>query len=230
MRQTGKADASLPHRRRTRARIHYPGFVPSLTARITAGLAALFSALLLASCSTHSDTNARRTSADDKPVITGEPAGYNSADVTFANNLTPLEEQGIKMSQLAPDHSTNSELVAFAAKTAAALDMDTQVLKALQTQWKEGWDSPTGAGGPSITASFTIDDATLAKLNSLHGPDFDAPWLQSMIGLDHGAIDMANAEIANGKNVDAIDLAKQIVKARQAEIGQVQQLRQALPG
>jgi uncharacterized protein (DUF305 family) len=45
-----------------------------------------------------------------------------------------------------------------------------------------------------------------------------------MIGLDQGAIEVANAEVANGKNVDATSLAKQIVKARQAEIGQMQQI------
>jgi uncharacterized protein (DUF305 family) len=58
----------------------------------------------------------------------------------------------------------------------------------------------------------------------LHGKEFDAPWLESMINLDQGEIEMANAEVANGKNPDAIGLAKQIVKARQAEIGQMQQM------
>ena len=41
---------------------------------------------------------------------------------------------------------------------------------------------------------------------------------------------MANAEIASGKNPDAIGLAKQIAKARQAEIAQMQQMQQMLAG
>jgi uncharacterized protein (DUF305 family) len=68
-----------------------------------------------------------------------------------------------------------------------------------------------------------IDNATIANLDSLHGPGFDTLWLKSMIGLDQGTIEAANAEVANGKNVDVTSLAKQMVKARQAEIGQMQQ-------
>jgi uncharacterized protein (DUF305 family) len=69
-----------------------------------------------------------------------------------------------------------------------------------------------------------VDQATITKLDSSHGSEFDTLWLQSMIGLDQGAVEMANAEIADGKNVDAAGLAKQIVEARQAEIGQIKQL------
>jgi uncharacterized protein (DUF305 family) len=89
-------------------------------------------------------------------------------------------------------------------------------------QWKEGLDKPT-EGGPGTTWSL-IDSATVDRLNSLRGTEFDTLWLNSMISLDQGAIAAANAEIANGKNIDTISLAKQIVKARQTEIGQMQQM------
>jgi uncharacterized protein (DUF305 family) len=162
--------------------------------------------------------------ADEKPLITGEPAANNTADVAFANNMTAHEEQGISMSRLVPDRSGNSDLVNFAAKTAAALEVDTQVLKALRAQWKGGQDNKPGDVGPGSTPGGTIDNGTVADLKSLRGPEFDTLWLKSMIGLDQGAIDVANTEVTNGKNVDAISLAKQIVKARQAEIDQMQQL------
>jgi uncharacterized protein (DUF305 family) len=198
--------------------------VPSLTARIAASLAAWSIALLASSCSgsPHND-HAHSTRSDDKPVISGEPAGYNAADVAFANDMTAREDQGINMSRLVPDRSNNSELVTFADKTAAALQVDTLVLKALRVQWKEGPDNPTGAGGPSRTTGL-IDNATIANLESLRGPEFDTLWVKSMIGLDQGSIEVANAEVANGKNVDAISVAKQTVKARQDEIGQMQQI------
>ena len=200
--------------------------MPSLTARIAAGLAACSTALFLSSCgNSPSDGHAHAPRGED-PVISGEPAAYNSADVTFANTLTPHEEQGVDISRLAPDHSGNSDLVTFAVKTAAALEVDTQVLKALRVQWKEGQDKPT-EGGPGTTTWSLIDSATVDRLNSLHGPEFDTLWLNSMISLDQGAIAAANAEIANGKNTDTISLAKQIAKARQTEIGQMQQM---LPG
>ena len=199
--------------------------MPSLTVRIAVALAAWSTALLLASCSgSPSGDHAHPTGADEKPLITGEPAANNAADVAFANSVTALEEQGVSVSRLVPDRSGNAELVSFAAKTASALEVDTQVLKALRAQWKEGQGDKPGEAGPGGTPGGTIDHSTMANLASLRGPEFDTLWLKSMIGLDQGAIEVANAEVTSGKNVDATSLARQIAKARQAEIDQMQQL------
>lgn len=199
--------------------------MPSLTARFTTAVAVLSTALLLSSCgNSPSDNHASAPHSDEKPVITGEPAAFNTADVSFANNMTALEDQGANVSGQVPDHSNDSAIIAFAAKTATAMQLDTQVLKALRAQWKEGQDNPPAAGGPSLTASGTIDSDTLAKLDSLQGSRFDTLWLKSMIGLNQGAIELANSEVASGKNVDAVSLAKQISKARQAEITQMQDM------
>jgi hypothetical protein len=63
-----------------------------------------------------------------------------------------------------------------------------------------------------------VDDATMAKLKSLKGPEFDTLWLQAMIGHHQGAIDMAKAEIAKGQSADMTAMAKTMVTAQQAEI------------
>ena len=69
-----------------------------------------------------------------------------------------------------------------------------------------------------------VDDATMAKLQSLKGAEFDTLWLQSMIGHHQGAVTMANTEIAKGQSVDMITMAKNIVTAQQAEIDQMKQM------
>ena len=56
-----------------------------------------------------------------------------------------------------------------------------------------------------------VDAATMTKLESLTGAEFDKLWLESMISHHQGAIEMAKAEIANGDNVDAKSLANNIV-------------------
>jgi uncharacterized protein (DUF305 family) len=198
--------------------------VPSPNTRFAAALAGCAAALLLSSCGSSPSKHASDPHSEDKPVISGEPAGSNSTDVTFANNVTALEEQGVKISLLVPDHSNDSGIVTFAAKTGAALQVDTEVLKALRAQWKGSQDDQTTAAAPGPTASGTLDVNTLARLDSLRGPEFNTLWLKSMIGLDQGAIQGSNDEVANGKNVDAVSLAKQIAKARQAEIDQMQDM------
>ncbi len=69
-----------------------------------------------------------------------------------------------------------------------------------------------------------VDEATMTKLKSLNGAEFDKLWLESMISHHQGAIEMAKAEIANGDNVDAKSLAKNIVTTQEAEIGQMKQM------
>ena len=69
-----------------------------------------------------------------------------------------------------------------------------------------------------------VDEATMARLQSLKGAEFDNLWLESMIGHHQGAIEMAKAEIANGENVDAKSMAQNIVNTQQAEIGQMKQM------
>jgi uncharacterized protein (DUF305 family) len=205
--------------------VHYADDVPSLTTRLAATLTAWCVAVLLSSCSgSPSADHAHSNQSDDKPVITGEPAPYNPADVAFANDATAREEQGISMSRLVPDHSQNPDVVAFAAKAVAALQVDTQVLKALRAQWKESQDNPTGTEGPPTAPSDPDNNPALARLASMHGPEFDTLWLNSMISLYQATVGLANGEVANGKNVDAASLAKQIVKARQADITDMQQI------
>jgi uncharacterized protein (DUF305 family) len=69
-----------------------------------------------------------------------------------------------------------------------------------------------------------VDQPTMTTLQSLNGQEFDKLWLASMIGHHQGAIEMAKAEIANGDNVDAKALAKNIVTTQEAEIGQMKQM------
>ena len=64
----------------------------------------------------------------------------------------------------------------------------------------------------------------MTQLESMNGAEFDKLWLESMISHHQGAIEMAKAEIANGDNVDAKTLAKNIVTTQEAEIGQMKQM------
>lgn len=168
---------------------------------------------------THSDLT-----KTDRPLVAGEPEGYDADDVAFGNNIIRQHQQGIDMSALVPDRSTNQELIALAAKTASALRFDIATLRALLVQWAQDPNVKTGNDGYGVTTKGLLDQATIAKLDSLRGSEFDTLWLRSTISADVGVIEMANAEIANGKNADAIGLAKQIVDVQGAEISSMKQI------
>jgi uncharacterized protein (DUF305 family) len=196
----------------------------SVTRRVAAALAALTVALCVSSCSTPASDGNTDHQHSDEPVITGQPAGYNADDVAFATNMIPHHQQAVELSALVPDRSTNAQLVALAQQVSAAQQPEIDVMKVFLVQWNENPDTNSGHAGHGNTMKGMVDAATMTKLQSLNGQEFDKLWLESMIGHHQGAIEMAKAEIANGDNVDAKDLAKNIVTTQEAEIGQMKQM------
>jgi uncharacterized protein (DUF305 family) len=196
----------------------------SVTRRVAAALAAVAAALLLSSCSSPASDGHTGHEHTNEPVITGQPAGYNADDVAFATNMIPHHQQAVDLSAMVPDRSTNAGLVALAQQISAAQQPEINVMKVFLVQWNENPDTNSGHAGHGNAMQGMVDAATMTKLESLTGAEFDKLWLESMIGHHQGAIEMAKAEIANGDNVDAKALAKNIVTTQEAEIGQMKQM------
>lgn len=199
----------------------------SLITRLAAVLVALATALLLTSCSSPASDGHTDHENSDEPAITGEPAGYNADDVAFATNMIPHHEQAVELSALVPERSANPELKALAEQISAAQSPEIQTMKVLLVQWNENPDADTGHGGHEGHGGGMhgmVDGATMARLETLSGPEFDTLWLESMISHHQGAIEMARAELANGDNVDAKRLAQTMVDTQQAEIDQMNQM------
>jgi uncharacterized protein (DUF305 family) len=191
-------------------------------------VAAFAAAVAVAGCGGSGDAasaGAHSIQQTDTPVITGRPAGYNPDDVAFATNMVPHHKQAIALAALVPDRSADPDLVALAERITATQQPEVNVLNVFLVQWNENPDSAQGDhSGHGPTMPGMVDDATMTKLKTLHGADFDTLWLQSMISHHQGAVEMAKAEIANGANVDAISMAKTMLAAQQNEIGQMKQM------
>ncbi len=197
----------------------------SRIARTGAAAAALTAALLLASCSAATpEDHTNHTS--DTPVITAPPAGFDADDVAFATNMIPHHEQAVELSALVADRTTNQELIALANQISAAQQPEINAMRVFLVQWNENPEDSSGNGGHAMHGAMQgmVDEATMAKLKSLNGAEFDKLWLQSMISHHQGAIEMAKAELANGQNVDAKRMAQSIVDTQQAEITQMNQM------
>jgi uncharacterized protein (DUF305 family) len=201
----------------------YPGSVTSMT-RLIAMLAAFAAALFLSSCSNAKTDAQNDHPKSDEPVITGQPAGYNADDVAFATNMIPHHQQAVDLSALVSGRSTNADLTALAQQISAAQQPEIEVMKVLLVQWKENPENNAGHAGHGDTMQGMVDEATMTKLKSRSGAEFDELWLESMISHHQGAIEMAKAEIANGDNVDAKALAKNIITTQEAEIGRMKQM------
>ncbi|MFY9919033.1 MAG: DUF305 domain-containing protein [Mycobacterium sp.] len=195
----------------------------STIARVT--LCCLVSVMFLAACTTSTSDSANDTGQQQQPPVTAEPAGHNADDIAFATNMIPHHQQAVDLSALVPERSPNPDLQTLASNIATAQEPEIQTMKVLLVQWNENPDLDTGSGhGVHGAMQGMVDEATISRLTSLEGDEFDQLWLTSMIAHHQGAIEMAKAEVANGANVDAKSLADRIIDTQQAEIGQMKQM------
>ena len=64
----------------------------------------------------------------------------------------------------------------------------------------------------------------MAALEAASGPDFDRLFLEMMIEHHEGAIEMAQTELEDGEDADALDLAQSIADSQAAEVEEMQAL------
>ncbi|MGY4710614.1 DUF305 domain-containing protein [Mycolicibacterium sp. CBM1] len=192
----------------------------SLRHRTVAVVAALATVGALSACSTPQETATKSSPATTSEAV----AAHNADDVMFAQMMIPHHQQAVELSAMVPDRSADQALTALAAKISAEQQPEINTMKALLLQWDVDPNAMSDHGGHGMPMQGMVDDATMAKLASLKGPEFDTLWLQSMISHHQGAIEMAKSEVANGQSVDMAALAKSIITAQQAEIDQMKQM------
>lgn len=173
--------------------------------------------LVLSGCGGGNSTSTNETSAK-----------FNDADVTFAQGMIPHHEQAIEMAKLADSHASSPEVKQLAQSIESAQGPEIETM----TGWLKDWGKEAPSGGnsesmPGMDMSGdqmpgTMSDADMAKLEGASGADFDRMFLTMMIEHHNGAIEMATTEQTDGKNPDAVALAKKIITAQKAEIDKMQ--------
>lgn len=139
----------------------------------------------------------------------------------FAQMMLPHHQQAIEMSNilLAKGSSVDADVVALATTIKQEQGPEIPTLSG----WLKDWNQKTSSSmGPSMTG--TMSEADLSTLNNATGSEAGKLFLTEMIQHHTGAIDMANAEVSQGKNPNAIALAMSIVKSQSAEISKMKVL------
>ena len=155
-------------------------------------------------------------------------AEHNDADVMFAQMMLPHHEQAVEMSEmlLAKD-DIPAEVADFAQQVIDAQGPEIERMNAMLTAWDaepmadmEGMDH----GGMSGMRS----EEDMAALEEAQGTEAARLYLEQMTAHHEGAVDMAQDEVDNGQNPQAVALAEQVIDAQEAEIAQMEQMLQNL--
>lgn len=182
--------------------------------RILATAVALTSAVVLTAC----------TSDDDSGMggdhdMGGTSADANSADVMFAQMMVPHHEQAIEMSDvlLAKD-GVDPEVADLAEQIKAAQGPEIEQMN----EWLDEWGADMAGDMGHGDGMMSEDD--LDALADADGAAAGDLYLEQMIEHHEGAIDMAEAEVSDGKHEGAVAMAESIVETQTAEIATMQEM------
>jgi uncharacterized protein (DUF305 family) len=169
---------------------------------------------------------------------TGESAPvddmHNDADITFAQGMIPHHAQALEMVELAQERELPPEIEELATQIEEAQAPEIETL----TGWLESWDEQV----PDVEGKSAEEMAEMEDMAGMEGaegmmsemsmrqlrnaPDgaFTDVWLSLMIAHHQGAVAMAETEIAQGENKDAVALAEDIIDTQGAEIAVMENL------
>jgi uncharacterized protein (DUF305 family) len=158
---------------------------------------------------------------------------YDDADVLFATEMIPHHQQAVAMAELAPGHGASRPVQALASQISAEQIPEIAQLWGMLAEW--GQAAPTavpmagmhGMGGGTALADAApgmMTDDEMTQLDAAGGPAFDRAFLHMMITHHQGALTMAKAELADGRDPDATLMAQNISDAQQASIELMQRL------
>ncbi len=160
------------------------------------------------------------------PADSGDSAGFNDADVIFAQGMIAHHEQAIEMADIALDPTIGArpEVQDLATRIKNAQDPEIE----LMTGWLAAWGQPVqmdASGGHDMSSMEGVMTAEeMDALGAAAGTEFDTMWLEMMVRHHEGAIDMAETVKVSGSSADVLGLAEQIISAQQAEIDEMRAL------
>ena len=157
-----------------------------------------------------------------------EGATFNDQDVMFAQMMIPHHEQAIEMSDvILTKDGVEPEITDLANQIKDAQGPEIEQL----TTWLEEWGSPMeepggmdheAMGHGSMDGMMSEED--MEALDAARGAEAGQLFLEQMIVHHEGAVEMAQTQIDEGENADAVAMAQEIVETQQAEISTMEDL------
>lgn len=178
-------------------------------------LAALLSALILASslvlvaCGGDDDDE---SSASRSGMSMQESQG-NGVDRAFVKDMVPHHESAVEMAEVAQKRGQSTFVKDLADDIVRTQKAEITKLKAISSSLQKAGVTVGDLGVADHEMGMDMDMASLRNASP-----FDRAFIDMMIPHHQGAIRMARAELAKGKDADARKLATEIIAAQSREI------------
>lgn len=192
------------------------------TFTLSSGVLAI--ALVLAGCSTPPGGMAGMDHSSTPAPSPDVSTVFNNADEMFVTGMIAHHQQAIEMADLVLNKEgvdARVTTLALEIKDAQGPEIDEMNL------WLEDWGITmpgSGMEGMDHGSGGMMSEDDMSALEAASGADASRLFLEQMIQHHQGAIDMAQQELDNGENPDALELAQAIIDAQTAEISTMHDL------
>ncbi|MGH9244298.1 MAG: DUF305 domain-containing protein [Acidimicrobiales bacterium] len=181
---------------------------------------------LLTACGSDGDDSSADAGSEPGETSAAETQ-HNDADVAFVQMMIPHHEQAIEMAMLAADRAEDERVIDLAARIQAAQGPEIDEMRGWLEDLGEDEASSDEHGGGHDGGGFMTDE-DMDALGATVGTEFDRTFLEMMIEHHRGAVEEADVEIADCENPDAVELARVIKSAQEAEIAEMEALLEEL--
>jgi len=217
---------------------------PTTTLRRVAPAGLLAATLLLPGCGSSSSSNdggrepmstpapSSTSSASASPSAAGASATpafgpHNDADVMFASMMIPHHQQAVEMSDVL---LAKTGIDPNVTKLATGIKQAQSSEIAQMSGWLAGWGQNPSPSMDEMDGmdhggmEGTMSQGDMDALDKANGGEAQKLFLTGMITHHQGAVQMAKTELNDGTNLDAKQLAQQIITSQNTEIDQMNQL------
>ncbi|WP_180536748.1 DUF305 domain-containing protein [Micrococcus luteus] len=154
-------------------------------------------------------------------------AEHNDADIMFAQMMIPHHQQAVEMSEMLLDKDDiPADVAEFAQKVIDAQGPEIDRMNAMLEAWGEEPMGMEGMDHGSMSGMMTEED--MQQLEDAQGTEAARLYLEQMTAHHKGAVEMAQDEVDNGQNPQAVQLAEQVVKDQEAEIQEMETMLEEL--
>jgi len=137
---------------------------------------------------------------------------FNRADLMFMNMMIIHHDQAIEMAELAENRTDNENILELSQNISQAQKEENQ--KMIEWLREAGFNRPMQ--GHRMAGMATQQE--MNELKQSEGREFDLLFSELMIEHHEGGIQMARAEVQNGKSEKVVELAQGMIETQQEEV------------
>jgi len=155
---------------------------------------------------------------------------HNAQDVSFAQGMAMHHQQAIEMADMVlGKQGVNSKVTTLATDIKNAQQPEIEQMNGWLKSWGEKTVSSSMSGmDMGSMGGDMMSEADMNALKKASGAKASSLFLTQMTTHHKGAINMAQTEVAKGKDPDAVALAKKIISDQTTQITQMQDLLKQL--